>query len=89
MAFLSNAFSDIDLSDLDNLKVIPVQAFADNLLKTVALPPHLEAISAQAFKTNHLNDLVVPNSLQNIVFNAFDQNTGHHKYKKVLIETKD
>ncbi|KHD44346.1 leucine-rich repeat adhesin HupY/LrrG [Streptococcus hongkongensis] len=89
MAFLSNALTDINLSGLDNLKLIPVQAFADNLLETVALPPHLESISAQAFRTNRLSDMVVPNSLQNIVFNAFDQNTGHPKYKKVLIETKD
>lgn len=89
MAFLSNALTDIDLSGLDNLKVIPVQAFADNLLEKVALPPHLENISAQAFKTNQLSELVVPNSLQGIVFNAFDQNTGHPKYNKVLIETKD
>lgn len=69
--------------------MIPVQAFADNLLEKVALPPHLENISAQAFKTNQLSELVVPNSLQGIVFNAFDQNTGHPKYNKVLIETKD
>lgn len=89
MAFLSNALTDIDLGGLDNLKVIPVQAFADNLLEKVALPPHLENISAQAFKTNQLSELVVPNSLQGIVFNAFDQNTGHPKYNKVLIETKD
>ncbi|MGT2932569.1 leucine-rich repeat adhesin HupY/LrrG [Streptococcus catagoni] len=88
MAFLSNALSDLDLSQLEALKTISVQAFADNLLTKLSLPKSLESISAQAFKTNLLKEVSVPKDLQTIAFNAFDHNTGHPKYQKVLVKTK-
>ncbi|EFR43576.1 leucine-rich repeat adhesin HupY/LrrG [Streptococcus pseudoporcinus] len=88
MAFLSNALESLDLSEQKQLTEIPVQAFSDNALIEVILPPALQSIREEAFKKNHLKELNASSTLSYIAFNAFDENTGDdHFDKKVVVKT--
>ena len=76
MAFLSNKLESVNLSEQKQLKTIEVQAFSDNALSEVVLPPNLQTIREEAFKRNHLKEVKGSSTLSQITFNAFDQNDG-------------
>lgn len=59
MAFLSNKLESVNLSEQKQLKTIEVQAFSDNALSEVVLPPNLQTIREEAFKRNHLKEVKV------------------------------
>lgn len=74
MAFLSNAITELDLTNLTKLKKINVQTFASNEIETLKLPENLEEISEEAFKINKLQNVELPKMVKRIAFNAFDEN---------------
>lgn len=86
MAFLGNAIENLDLSEIKNLKIIGVQAFAGNLISEIKFPQSIEEIREEAFRKNSLQKLNLPNSVKKIAFNAFDENKGDEAFKKVIIE---
>ncbi|HEN6550691.1 TPA: leucine-rich repeat domain-containing protein [Streptococcus agalactiae] len=88
MAFLSNKLESVNLSEQKQLKTIEVQAFSDNALSEVVLPPNLQTIREEAFKRNHLKEVKGSSTLSQITFNAFDQNDGDKRFgKKVVVRT--
>ncbi|EGJ27972.1 leucine-rich repeat adhesin HupY/LrrG [Streptococcus porcinus] len=90
MAFLSNALESLDLSAQKQLREIPIQAFSDNALREVILPPALQSIREEAFKKNHLKELNASSTLSYVAFNALDENDGDDYFgKKVVVKTVD
>lgn len=86
MAFLGNAIGNLDLSEIKNLKIIGVQAFAGNLISEIKFPQSIEKIREEAFRKNNLQKLTLPNTVKKIAFNAFDENKGDEALKKVIVE---
>lgn len=65
--------TSVDMSDSEIID-IGQEAFADNSIATLSLPPTLEVIGVSAFANNSLTSLFLPDSLVSVGANAFTGN---------------
>lgn len=82
-AFTDNQLETLKITDerpndtskpLKRLTTIPANAFRDNQLKTVELPPYVTEIGASAFANNQLSGITLPANLQTVGQEAFSGN---------------
>ena len=82
-AFTDNQLATLEITDKrpddtsnspKRLTTIPANAFRDNQLKTVELPPYVTEIGASAFANNQLQEIILPPNLQKVGQEAFSGN---------------
>lgn len=89
-AFKNKNLESVDFSKAEFLKIIGLEAFRDNNIKTINLDKTtVKTIKTLAFANNKLTKLNVPATLRNLTYDAFKGNSGSNLNKQVYLYTPD
>lgn len=89
-AFKNKNLESVDFSKAKFLKIIGLEAFRDNNIKTINLDKTIvKTIKTLAFANNELTKLNVPETLRNLTYDAFKGNSGSNLNKQVYLYTPD